>query len=223
MGGGGQGRPGPDEPLPSRSISGGSQSVRGAAPMKLNSAGDPQRPHLARLVVGQLDLAEMVVAGHPPDLGVAEHLDPGVLLDPPGQVVGHVLVQVVAADHEVDLPDLAGEEDGGLAGGVAAADDHDLRPLAHLGLDGGRGVVDAAALEPLATLDAEPAVVGPGGDQQALGVDMVAAVEVEHRVPVVEGQARDLGRDGRTRPNLLACTTARSASSAPVMPVGKPR
>ena len=63
----------------------------------------------------------------------------------------------------------AGEEDGRLAGGVAAADDHDLRPPAQLRLVGRRGVVDAAALEPLAALDLQPPVVGAGGDQQALG------------------------------------------------------
>ena len=55
-------------------------------------------------------------------------------------------------------------------------------PRHMLRLDGGRGVVDAAPLEPLAPLDAQPAVVGPGGDQQALGRDRLAAVEVQHRV-----------------------------------------
>ena len=119
-----------------------------------------------------------------------QHLDVGGLLDPPGQVARHVLVEVVAADHEVHLAGLPGEEDGGLAGGVAAADDHDVRAPAHLRLVRRRGVVDAAALEPLAPLDAQPAVVGPGGDQQALGRDRLAAVEVQHRVAVVEGQSR---------------------------------
>src|SRR5437763_1075654 len=70
-----------------------------------------QRPHVSRLVVEELDLAEVGVARDPPDLRVSEHFDPGVLLDSPGQVGGHVLVQAVAADHEVDLPDLGGEED----------------------------------------------------------------------------------------------------------------
>ena len=81
---------------------------------------------------------------------------------------------------------LPGEEDRGLAGGVAAADDHHVRPAAHLRLGGRGGVVDAAALEALAALDVQQAVVGPGGDQQALGRDLLAAVEVQHRVAVVE-------------------------------------
>ena len=120
-----------------------------------------------------------------------------------GQVARHVLVEVVAADHEVDLADLAGEVDGGLAGGVAAADDHDVRPAAHLRLDRSRGVVDAAALEPLAPLDAEQAIVGAGGDQQAPGRDRLAAVEVEHGMPLVERQAGDLRGDGQARAELV--------------------
>ena len=107
-----------------------------------------------------------------------------------GQVARHVLVQVVAADHEVHLADLAGEEDGGLAGRVAAADDHHLRPAAHLRLDRRRGVVDAAALEPLAALDAQQAVVGPGGDQQALAVTVSPPSRWSTACTVVERQAR---------------------------------
>ena len=176
--------------LASLSISGGSQSVRGTAPMKLNSAGVFSVRTSPVLLLTSSTSLEVAVAGHPPDLGVEEHLDVGGLLDPAGQVARHVLVEVVAADHEVDLAHLPGEEDGGLAGGVAAADDHHLRPPAHLRLDGRRGVVDAAALELLAPFDAQQAVVGPGGDQQALGRDRLAAVEVQHRVGVVERQSR---------------------------------
>ena len=40
-------------------------------------------------------------------------------------------VEVVAADQEVDLARLPGEEDRRLAGGVAAADDDDVGALAH--------------------------------------------------------------------------------------------
>ena len=62
-----------------------------------------------------------------------------------------------------------GEKDGGLAGGVAAAHDHHAGTPAQLRLGGRRGVVDAGPFESLATLDAQPAVLRPGGDQQALG------------------------------------------------------
>ena len=145
----------------------------------------------------------------------------GGVLDPPGQVARHVLVQIVAADH-ANFADLPGQEDGGLAGGVAAADDHHVRAPAHLRLVRGRGIVDAAALEPLAALDVQPAVVGPGGDQQALGDEVSPpsswSTESLSNVRPVTGVGTD-----RCAPNLLACRTARSASSPPVMPVGKPR
>src|SRR5438046_829180 len=78
---------------------------------------------------------------------------------------------------------------GGLAGGVTAADDHYLRPPAHRCLIEGRGVVDAATLQWFAPLDAQPPVVGPGGDQQTFGRHRLIAVEVQHRIGMVERQA----------------------------------
>ena len=56
----------------------------------------------------------------------------------------------------------------------------DVGSRAQLRLVGRRGVVDAAALEALAPFDFEPAVVGAGRDQQALGDERLAAVECEH-------------------------------------------
>ena len=56
------------KPFSSLSISAGSQSVRGTAPMKLNSAGVWMRPRLPRLLVDDLDRAEVAVAVHPPRL-----------------------------------------------------------------------------------------------------------------------------------------------------------
>ena len=118
---------------------------------------------------------------------------------------------------------MPGEEDGRLAGGIAAADDN------HLGAPGtasprwGWRRSRRRALEALATLDAQPPVVGSGGDQQALGRDRLAALQVQDRVGVSKVR-RDRRGDGQERaPNLLAWSTARSASSLPVMPVGKPR
>src|SRR4030095_15619518 len=100
-------------------------------------------PRLARLVVDDLDFAEMVVAAHLLDLCVEQHLDVGCLLDPPHQIGRHVLVQIIAADEEIDLARDTRAEDGRLPGRVAAADDYDLRPAAERRLGRGRGVVDA--------------------------------------------------------------------------------
>ena len=199
----GEGRPGQDEPL------GVALDLR-RQPVGPRLGSDeaeqrrrPQRPDLPRLLVDKLDLAEVSLARRPVNLGVAEHLDPGMFLDPPGQVGGHILVEVVASDHQVDLPHPGGEEDGGLTGGVAAADDHHLRPLAHLGLDGRGGVVDAAALELPAPFHRKSSVVGPGGDQHAPRRDGLSAVELDHREPPLERQAHGLGRDGDVSPELV--------------------
>ncbi len=55
-------------------------------------------------------------------LDVADDLDFRVLLDPAGEVVGHVLAQVAAAEQERGPGGVLGEEHHRLAGRVAAAD-----------------------------------------------------------------------------------------------------
>ena len=186
------------------SISGGSQSVRGTAPMKLNSAGRLDRPRLSRLAVDDLDRAEVAVAATSAGPSCCRALDVGRSARSAGP--GSSTCSCTGrrrGSRGSTLRGVLGEEDGGLAGGVAAADHHDLAPPAQLRLVRRRGVVDAAALEPLAPLDAQPAVVGPGGDQQALGRDRLAAVEVQHRVGVVERQAGDRRGDGQARAELV--------------------
>ena len=85
---------------------------------------------------------------------------------------------------------LPGEEHRGLPGGVAATDHGHLGSLALLRLVGRRGVVDAAALEALASVDLEPAIVGASRHEQALGDDALAIVEPDFRVAAVERHAR---------------------------------
>ena len=208
----------------SRSPAAASRSAA-SAPMKLNSAGVLIVRASPVLLLTSSTSLRWPSPCMPPDFGVEQHLDVGRLLDAVGQVARHVLVQVVAADHEVDFAGLPGEEDGGLSGGVAAADDDHVRTPAHLRLDRRRGVVDAAALEPLAAFDVQQAVVGAGGDQQALGrrpSRRRRGAAPEYALSNVRPVTWRRRRAG-CAPNLLACTTARSASSPPVMPVGKPR
>ena len=78
--------PGPDEPLVVPLDLRGQPVGPRHRPDEAEQRRGRQRPHLPRLVVDELDRAEVAVAGHPPDLRVAEHLDVGRLLDPPGQV-----------------------------------------------------------------------------------------------------------------------------------------
>src|SRR6185295_5781457 len=84
---------------------------------------------------------------------------------------------------------------------AAADDDHVGRPAdCHLG--GSGRVVDAAALELLTPLRSQPAVVGTGRDEQALGTDRLTGVEMEQRVRVVERERGDRRRNGEARPEL---------------------
>ena len=123
----GQGRPGADEPL------GVDFDLLGqpVGPRHGTDEAEERRSlqhlRLACLAVDNLDRGQAEIAGHPLDLRVEQHLDVAGFLEPPGQVARHILVQIVATDQDEHLPRLTGEEDGGLAGGVAATDDHDVR------------------------------------------------------------------------------------------------
>ncbi len=78
----------------------------------------------------------------------------------------------------------AGEPDGRLAGGVAAADDPDPLTAADLGLRRPGRVEDADPLVALEVLDREFAVFGAGGDDHRAGGDLVALLEANRVVPV---------------------------------------
>jgi len=56
--------------LSSFSISAGSQSVRGTAPMKLNNPGSVYFPRFSGCVVDELDRTQVVVAEHTAHLGI---------------------------------------------------------------------------------------------------------------------------------------------------------
>jgi len=64
------------------------------------------------------------------DLGIGEDLDARVHLDAVDQVAGHVGNQVRASNDEGHAAALLGEVDGGLPGGVAAADHDDVAAAA---------------------------------------------------------------------------------------------
>src|SRR2546428_7218835 len=66
-----------------------------------------------------------------------------VALEVADQIVGHRLAEVGSAVDQRDEGAAAGEPDGGLSGGVAAADDGDARGAAQLRLGWPRGVEDA--------------------------------------------------------------------------------
>ena len=89
----------------------------------------------------------------------------------------------------------------------------------------GRGVVDAVALELLEPRHVELAVARAGGDDHgARARPAVPSSSLTHVVAVVALERRPPRPGRRCRaPNFSAWMTARSASSAPEMPGGKPR
>ncbi len=117
------------------------------------------------------------------------------------------------------------EEHGGLAGGIAAADDHDLLVLAQPRLHRRRGVVDALALEAIVVGQVEAPVARAGRDDDGcapLAVAPSASFSAERRSIAFEA-ASTLREIASRAPNFCACTWARPASAWPEMPVGKPR
>ncbi len=78
----------------------------------------------------------------------------------------HRGLEPLAAHEDQHARRLLGEEDGGLPGGVRAADDDHGLVLARLGLGERRAVVDAAAVELLDARRLEPAVGDAGGHEQ---------------------------------------------------------
>ena len=73
----------------------------------------------------------------------------------------------------------AGEPDGGLAGGVAAADDRDALSRAELGLGRPGGVEDRQPLELREAVDREPAVLGARCEQDGAGGDLLVVLEAD--------------------------------------------
>ena len=102
------------------------------------------------------------------------------------QVVGHAGAESATADEHRHPVGVLGQVDGGLAGGVAGADD------VHLLSRHGRGLGDAAAVEHaraderLQPGDPEALVAGPGGQDDRAGGDL-RAVGQHHDLVVAAG------------------------------------
>ena len=90
-------------------------------------------------------------------------------------------MQVVTAQQPSHAPHVLCQVDDGLAGRVAANDDH-ISAAAGGDLRGRCGVIGTEALEPVATWHLELAIVGPGGDQNTSGGDALTVFEHYHRV-----------------------------------------
>ena len=100
------------------------------------------------------------------DLLAGLHGDVGVGLDAVGQIARHGAAQIGATDDERDRTFGPGQEHGGLAGGIAPADDHHRRSADEACLGLGGGVVDARPLEGAEARDGQAPVVGAGSGRR---------------------------------------------------------
>ena len=142
--------------------------------------------------------------------------------DPLCEVAGHVPVQVVVADHEVDVSGVPSQEQGGLPGGVPATDDRDRVAAAEPCLELGGGVVDAGALEPVHAGDVQAAVAHAGREHHGVRLHLgpvgqshdEVAVDAVERLGLAgdrEGGAELAGLDHRAVGQLAARDARREA------------
>ena len=122
---------------------------------------------LAGLRIAKLDFFELLITGHPPNLGAIKNVDVVLRLDAAGEIVGHVFRQIVATDNEQHLACAVGKKHRRLSGGVAGAGDDDGFVAANLAFERSRSVVHAQAFEFFAVLRFEPAIVGAGRDEDS--------------------------------------------------------
>src|SRR5207249_6996704 len=99
--------------------------------------------------------------------------DDAVTVEVVDQIVGHRLAEVGSAVEERDEGAAAGEPDGGLSGGVTAADDGDARSAAELRLGRAGRVEHAQALVVGQALEGESPVGGAGGKHDGACCDLV--------------------------------------------------
>ena len=224
---GGTSRPVRTKPWSSSATLSPSQSVCGCGADE-----DEQRPRVELVGARRSALSstttrlERAVADQLAHLGVQQHLDVRGPLDPVDEVARHVCAEVVRRGSAGAPSARAGEEHRRLAGRVAAADDRDRVAAHELRLDlrwrrsrrscprtpraAGRragGSWAPVAITTALALDASP----PSSSR----IDVVAVAPRRAPSPRQATASR--------APNLLAWIAARSASSAPEMPAGKPR
>ena len=200
-----------------------SQPLQGVMPMNTNSARASRTRRSPVRLSRDRDRLQRLVAEQFPHLGAEQdaHVrDPADLID---QVPRHVLAQIGLADDQRDLRGVPGQEDRRLPGRVAAADDGHRIAAAHQRLRLRGRVVDAHLLEVVRPGHVQPPVPRPGRDDHRGGRDRAPIGQPDwYRLPSRSMAVASAGTANRA-PNFRAWIIARSASSAPEIPDGKPR
>ena len=127
-------------------------------------------------------------------LRTGAHRDPWIGVDAVGEVARHRPGEVGAADEQRDRAARRGHEERGLTRRVPAADDDHRRPVDEAGLDLGRGVVHAGALELVEPLDPEAAVVRAGRGDHGPPRELGPVGELHHEVAGLLVERDDVAR-----------------------------
>ena len=151
---------------------------------------------LVRTQVAHDHLLEGEVALQLADLAVAPDVHSWGRPDPLGEISRHVPVQVVVADHEIDVSGVPGQEQGGLSGGVPATQDGDRVTAAEPCLELGGRVVDAGSLEPVHAGDLEAAVPHAGREHHGVCLHLGPVGQPHDEVTVDAVERPGLAGDG---------------------------
>ena len=130
---------------------------------------------------------------------------------------------ILLADDEAEVRHVARKEQGSLSGRVSAAHGDDRLTAAQPRLDLRGGVMDTRSLEPREIGERQPAVAHAGGDHDRVANDRLVVAKLDAKRAVSGSSATASPGTVMCAPNFRAWMVARSASSSPEIPAGKPR
>ena len=189
--------------------------------MKMNRPPLGQRVVRPGRAVADVDRLELDVAVNGGDLGPELDCDVRLPANLVHEVLGHALLERVAAADDGHRARVIGEEQRRLAGRVARADDVDVEPVRARRLAARRAVEDALADQRLDAGDREVPPRHAGGQDDRAPAQLVASVEADG---ARAGSRPVIARVTRiSAPSRRACCSARLLSSSPETPAGKPR
>jgi hypothetical protein len=135
------------------------------------------------------------------NLGVQQHLDTGLPLDPLCEILRHVLGKAILAQDHDDVGRVAGEVQRPLGRRVAAADHDHLLAAAKLGFASPGAVVDACSEQSILVRQVQASIGDPGGADRGVRDDLRAVGQIADALAGLElaahtlAQQQDLGAE----------------------------
>ena len=126
-----------------------------------------------------------------------------VFLDAPDQVARHAVGEAFGTHQHVHMAAAASEENGGLAGRIAATDDDDFLVLAQFRLEVGRGVIDSRADEFRQVGNARVAIFRARCNDDGTGLHHAAVRQFQRVRPAFAEQTRGMAGDVDVGAELL--------------------